>query len=142
MFLRKDFQCQICLKILKEPTFLPCKCINICREHIDELIKKSKKKSHSLKCNKCHKNFKHEETFDDMFIENLTIKHLIDTHSYLSDEELELKMNLEKTLSQLETLILNLNQVLFQFSITQYDHFLNMRRDIDVKREILIEQAF
>ena len=138
MYLRKDFQCQICFKILKEPTFLPCKCTNICREHIDELIKKSRKKSHSHKCNKCHKKFKH----DDMFIENLTFKHLMDTYCYLSDEELEIKMNLEKTLLQLETLILNLNQVIFQFSVTQYDHFLNMRRDIDVKREILIEQAF
>ena len=141
MNLKKDFQCKICLKIYKEPTFLPCKCTSICREHIDELIHKSQKKSVSLKCSKCHKRFACESLQTSREI-NQTLKLSIESYSYLSDGELLLKNNLETILLELEKLILSLNEVIFQFSIIQYDHFLNMRRDIDIKREILIEQAF
>ena len=52
---KKEATCTRCLKILNKPVLLPCKCSNICHEHIDELIRANKE--NSLTCKQCAKTF-------------------------------------------------------------------------------------
>jgi WD40 repeat protein len=144
MNLRKDLQCKICHKIYKNPIHLPCMCSSVCLEHIDELkiLSNKKRKPRSLKCVKC--GIKYGLNALESFLKNpnLELQNLIENYSYLNADEIVLKMDTEKCLLELEQLLTCISEEIFQFSVTLYDHFLNIRHDIDIKREILIDQAF
>ena len=64
--LKKEATCIICHKILIEPFYLPCKCANICHEHI-ETRQANKKPNVILNCDQCGKEF---NLNDENFIEN------------------------------------------------------------------------
>lgn len=61
--------------------------------------------------------------------------------SDLSREEKKIKTQIDLLLEKCEKLNVNLRQKLDEFSVTQYDHFLNIRRDIDIQRESLLVAA-
>jgi hypothetical protein len=42
----------------------------------------------------------------------------------------------------LEVSVKNLSQKCAEFSVTQYDHFANIRREIDIKRETIIKEIY
>ena len=70
---------------------MPCE-DNICRQHLKE---KDVVKQNAIKCVKCKENFPikgHE------FKSNKTLKQLIEDKSYLSEEEMNLKHNLEESI--------------------------------------------
>ena len=61
--------------------------------------------------------------------------------SLMSREERKLNTQIDSLLDECEKLSVNLRQKLDEFSVTQYDHFLNIRRDIDIRRETLLVAA-
>lgn len=142
MSLRTDFLCKICNKIQKQPVTLPCMCSSVCKEHIDALLPTSPLSTGSnstIKCLEC------EQMFDvpvDGFIENKLMRNLIDKNYYLSEEERKLKQNLEKNLNDINVILDEFKIKASQFAVTQFDHFANIKREIDVKRETLIESIY
>ncbi len=82
-----------CWKIFQDPILLPCN-HSICREHLSEkdLVKENK-----IKCNECKLEFQVRE---NEFKLNETLSQLIESHSYLSDEEMSLKQQLEESIKK------------------------------------------
>ena len=65
------FSCKICNKIQKEPIYLPCLCMSICKKHLDDL--KIIDLEQTIMCREC------KETFDiskDSFRPNKLMKDL------------------------------------------------------------------
>ena len=130
MYLNK-FVCFHCNKILKQPMQLEfCSCenkLNICKEH---------KGLDSFACPKCQ----HVYNSSLAMLENEALRNEIEKFIFISDQEMEIKINVEKVLKELENLILAFNQKIEEFSLTQADHFETIRRDIDIRRESLIQE--
>jgi hypothetical protein len=130
MSFRDDFLCKICDKIQKQPVTLPCMCASVCKQHIDN--------SQTIKCPECDQT--HNVPPVDGFIENKLMRNLIEKNYYLSEEERKLKVSLEKDLHELNELLDEFKLKTSEFAVTQSDHFAGIKRDIDVKRETLIER--
>ena len=129
-----NFVCKICHKIRKDPIFLPCNCTSICREHALSLAK--------ISCQECHKTFNipTSQSADDFFKENKQMKHLIESNAYMSGDEKKLKLNVYLTLERIKIIFADLSIKLKEFSLKQYEHFANIKNEIDIQREsILIE---
>jgi hypothetical protein len=128
--LKSNLTCSYCSKILKDPIELPCE-DNICREHLAD---KTVVKRNTIKCIKCKENFPikgHE------FKSIKTLKQLIEDKSYLSEEEINLKKNLEESIRKFfgfyDDFILNKSKV----DTDVFNHFQEMRFQIDEHRERL-----
>ena len=130
MSFRADFLCKICNNIQKQPVTLPCMCASICKQHVDN--------SPTIKCPECDQT--HSVPPGDGFIENRLMRNLIEKNYYLSEEERKLKVSLEKDLHELNELLDEFKLKTSEFAVTQSDHFAGIKRDIDVKRETLIER--
>jgi hypothetical protein len=127
---KANWTCSYCSKILKDPILLPCE-DNICRQHLKE---KDSVKQNAIKCVKCKENFPikgHE------FKSIKTLKQLIEDKSYLSDEEINLKQNIEESIRKFfgfyDEFILNKSKV----DTDEFNHFQELRFQIDEHRERL-----
>ena len=89
--LKSQLTCSYCSKIFKDPIQLPCG-DSICREHISE---KDVVKSNKIKCKKCNKEF---QCKNNEFKSNEALKNSIESHSYLSDDEISRKQDLEASI--------------------------------------------
>jgi hypothetical protein len=84
-----NWTCSYCSKILKDPIILPCHdCV--CGEHL--LEKKTKQT-----CGKCSQIFPLK---DNQFPSNETLKILINDQSYLNEEEIGLKREIEASIGE------------------------------------------
>ena len=104
-----------------------CSCenmLNISKEH---------KGLDSFACPKC-------QHVCNSSLENKALRNEIEKFIYISDQQMEIKIKVEKVLKELENLILAFNQKIEEFSLTQADHFETIRRDIDIRRESLIQE--
>jgi hypothetical protein len=128
--LKSNWTCSYCSKILKDPIELPCE-DTICRQHLKE---KDVVKQNAIKCVKCQENFPikgHE------FKSIKTLKQLIEDKSYLSEEEINLKQNLEESIRKFFGFY---DEFIFKKSIVDTDvfnHFQELRFQIDEHRERL-----
>jgi hypothetical protein len=127
---KANWTCSYCSKILKDPILLPCE-ENICRQHLKE---KDVVKQNAIKCVKCQENFPikgHE------FKSIKTLKQLLEDKSYLSEEEINLKQNLEESIRKFfgfyDEFILNKSKV----DTDVFNHFQELRFQIDEHRERL-----
>jgi hypothetical protein len=131
--LKTSLTCSYCSKIFKDPIELPCK-HNLCKGH---LIEKSVIKQNRIKCVKCKQSFK---VRDNDFKLNSLVKKLLDDHDFLSDEEFELK-------KQIEDSIRTFFQMYEQFTLDKttldldvHNHFTEIRFKLDEHREDLKEK--
>jgi hypothetical protein len=85
---KSQLTCSYCSKIFKDPVELPCE-DSICRQH---LIERSVVKENKLKCKQCNEEFLVK---DIEFKSSKAYNKLIESHSHLSDEETNLKQQLE-----------------------------------------------
>jgi len=127
---KANLTCSYCSKILKDPIELPCEDF-ICRQHLKE---KDFVKQNKIKCVKCEDSFPikgHE------FKSIKTLKQLIEDKSYLSEEEINLKKNLEESIRKFfgfyDEFILNKSKV----DTDVFNHFQELRFQIDEHRERL-----
>ena len=107
--LKSHLTCSFCSRILKDPIELPCD-ENICREHLSE---KAIVKQNKIKCNECKQDF---QVSNNDFKSNKTLKNLIESQSYLSEQEISLKQKLEETTNLSKCLTLSIS--LFKFKRT------------------------
>jgi hypothetical protein len=123
-----DWTCSYCSKILKDPIMLPCG-DSICGEH---LIKNEYKQ----KCDKCNQDF---EAKDIQFKSNKTLKELIENQTYLSEEEMSLKKELEQSIRKLFQFHDEIKQNKTKPQLVASNHFEEIRSQIDQHRDKLKE---
>ena len=133
--LKSDFTCKTCNKILNEPISVPCTCLSICKLHVDNLNVKTK--ATSMTCQFCKKKF---DIPKDGFPENKMIKSLIEKEIHLSDEEKALKVGFSKCFNDMDRLLNDFKTKTAQIQAIQLDHFANLRKSIDVRRDSLIQK--
>ena len=133
MSLKAKVLCFQCTKILKDPIQLPCK-HHICANHLKE-TKVCKEKE--IKCLKCKEKF---PIIDNEFQSNDLVKAFLDEFKYLSYDEMILKQQLYESLKLFykfqEEYIISKND----FDLECYNHFQEIRRQIDLRREELKEK--
>ena len=66
----------------------------------------------------------------------------LDTNVNLTSEQKKLKLTLEKSIQIKESLANDFNDAIKQLPVVQYNHFEDMRRDIDIRRETLIQELY
>jgi len=86
--LKSQLTCSYCSKIFIDPIILPCD-DSICRQHLTE---KGVVNANKIKCFECKQDF---QVSNNHFKSNTTLKNLIESQSYLSEEETSLKHELE-----------------------------------------------
>ena len=132
------YNCYLCHKILVQPILLPlCPCeLNVCKKHLVGGGGFKKKRS-SFECLIC--NYLYELPLSFGLEENKTLKDAIEHLAYMTIEEKELKKDVDRLFEEIENIISEFNHKIEEFSLTQADHFMNLRCDIDIRRETLIE---
>ncbi len=114
--LKSQLTCSYCSKIFKNPIELPCD-DSICREHLSDrdVVKQNK-----IKCKACNAEF---EAKNNEFKSNETLKKLIESQSYLSDEETSLKRESEVSLQKFFEFYDVFSQNRTQLDTDVFDHF-------------------
>jgi len=128
--LRSKLTCSYCSKIFRDPIFLPCD-DSICLEHLSE---REVLKANEIKCNKCNEEF---QVKNNDFKSNTYLKNSIENQSYLSREEQSLKQELEESIRQFFQFCEELIQNKSKLDSNVFDHFQEMRFQVDEHREEL-----
>ena len=123
-----DFVCQICSKVFKRPVTFPCGC-TVCGEHLHE---EAALKTNRIKCAAC--NIEHNVT-EDKFNPNRIIESLLSKNLHLSDREKTKRLELEQAMLDLYRLCDELREAKSLLDVEVYDHFQELRRQMDVRRE-------
>jgi hypothetical protein len=131
MNVKVDFTCLICSKIFKSPFVLPCS-DSICEEH---LLEPQVLKNNSIKCPSCKETFEVKD--NQMIRSNTTVKKLILNERFLNDEEKSKKNYMEHSIENLSQLNEQLQESKSNFELDCYNHFQEIRRQIDIQREEL-----
>ncbi len=127
---KSQLTCSYCSKILKDPILLPCD-ESICLEHISE---RDVRKQNRIKCNKCQQEF---QVRDNQFISNESLTQIIESHSYLNDEEISLKQQLEVSIKVFFEYYDEFIQNKTQLESDVFEHFQEMRFKVDEHREAI-----
>jgi hypothetical protein len=109
---------------------LPCG-DSICREHLSErdVVKQNK-----IRCNKCNAEF---QVRDNEFKSNNEFMNSIESHSHLSEDEISLKQQLEESIKQFFEFCDKFQQNKSKLESDVFDHFQELRFQIDEHREEL-----
>ena len=128
--LKSQLTCSYCSRIFRDPILLPCG-DSICRDHLKD---RDVVKANRIKCKKCNDEF---QIKDNEFNTNNDLKTLVESQSYLSEEELDLKKGLEDSMQKFFHFYDEFNQNKSILESNVYDHFQEMRFQIDEHRERL-----
>jgi hypothetical protein len=132
-----DYICFVCHKIFDEPIYLPCLCkISICKEHTT--LTSNRDSNFSINCPKCNLSFNIVSIYDPKK-ENTLLKRQIENSFHLSPSIKQLKKDFDSCLDSMNNLTNELRQNIDEFSLVQANHFENVRRDIDIRRETLLQ---
>jgi hypothetical protein len=128
--LKSQLTCSYCSKIFKDPINLPCE-DSICRGHLKE---RDVAKANRIKCKTCNEDFQIKK---NEFKSNKALNKLIESHSYLSGEEIRLKQELEVSIRQFFEFFDKFQQNKLKLESDVFDHFQEIRFQIDEQREEL-----
>jgi hypothetical protein len=130
---KSQFTCSYCSRIFKDPIILSCD-DSICSGHLKEsdVVKQNK-----IKCRTCNEEF---EVKGHEFKSNEDLKKLIESLSYLSCEEMSLKKELEASIRKFFEFYDELNQNKSKLESDVFDHFQEMRFQVDEHRERIKEK--
>ena len=128
--LKSHLTCSYCSRIFRDPILLPCG-DSICREHLSD---RGILKGNKIKCNRCTEEF---GVKNNQFKSNEALKHSIESHSYLSNEEKSVKQKLEESIRQFFQFCDEFSQNKSQHEADIFEHFHEMRFKIDEHREEL-----
>jgi hypothetical protein len=131
--LKSQLTCSYCSRIFKDPILLPCNDL-ICREHLSE---RDVVKENRIKCKECNGECQVKEN-DLKSIKALT--KLIETQSYLNEEEISLKQDLEVSIRKFFVFYEEFVQNKTQLESDVFNHFQELRFQIDEHREKLKEK--
>ncbi len=79
---KSKLTCPYCYRIYKDPILLPCE-HSICSGHLSE---RNVAKENKIKCKACNEEF---QVKSHEFKSNIELMKLLESHSYLSSEELK-----------------------------------------------------
>ena len=130
---KANWTCSYCSKILQDPILLPCD-DSICCVHLSE---KAIVNANRIKCNKCKQEHQIKE---NQFRSINEFKKLITDHSYLSEEEISLKQELEKSIRKFFETYDQFTQNETKLETIVLKHFEEMRSQIDQHRDKLKEK--
>jgi hypothetical protein len=119
-----------CSRIFKDPIDLSCD-DSICRDHLSE---RGVVEHNKVKCNDCQQEF---EVNVNEFRSNKTLRKLIESKSYLSEEEKSLKLKVEESIRLYFNVDDELIQIRNKMVNDVFNHFEEMRFQIDEQREEL-----
>ena len=125
---KSNFLCSNCPKILKHPIGLPCGC-TICGEHLHD---KQVKQTNTIKCGTCKKEYNVKE---NEFNLNKILEKMLIQGVYLSDEEKAFKLQISQEMNKLKRLFNELRERKPLLEVEIYDHFVELRRQIEIRRE-------
>jgi hypothetical protein len=128
--LKSQLTCSYCSKIFKYPILLPCD-HSICLEHLTE---KEVVKVNRIKCKKCNEEFGVKK---NDFKSNEDLNKLIESQSYLNVEERSLKKELEVSIQKFFEFYDEFVQTSNKLDLDVFNHFQEMRFQIDEHREEL-----
>jgi hypothetical protein len=131
---KPQLTCSYCSRIFRDPILLPCE-DSICRQHLKE---REIVKANIIKCKKCNGEF---QIKDKQFESNEGLKKLVESQCYLSEEELGLKKELEESIKKYFELYEEFAQNKSILETVVYNHFQEMRFEIDEHREQLKEKS-
>ena len=126
--MKSDFVCSICSKIFTKPIAFACGC-TVCGDHLHD---KEVLKTNSIKCATCKISYNVNEL---KFKPNKTIENLLSQGVHLSDEEKALKQQIEQEIDEFYKLCDELREKNALIEVEVYDHFVEVRRKIDIRRE-------
>ena len=126
---KSDLQCHLCSKILKEPVNLPCHC-TICHGHLTD----GSVKDGIIKCESCNEMF---AVKDIELVVNKYAKLILDAEVHLSPEEKAMKREIEKLCNEFQLLYDQLQHEQAAFEVSSYNHFAEIKHQIDLQREEL-----
>jgi hypothetical protein len=131
---KSQVTCSYCSRIVKDPILLPCN-DSICREHLNEsdVVRENK-----IKCAKCSEEF---QVNGLEFKSNIELMKLLESHSYLSSEEIELKRELEDSIQKFFEFYDKFSQKRTKLDLDVFDHYQELRFQIDQHREELKEKS-
>jgi hypothetical protein len=132
--LKSQLTCTYCSRILKDPILLPCD-DSICCGHLSE---RKVVKENRIKCGKCKQEF---QIKGNQFKSNEALIKLIEDRCYLSEEEISLKKVLEVSMQNFFEFYDEFVQNKSILETDVYDHFQEMRFQIDEHRERLKETS-
>jgi hypothetical protein len=127
---KSKLTCSYCSKIFKHPIILPCD-HSLCGQHLNE---RDVVKANKIKCKTCNEEF---AVKGNEFKSNEAIVKLIETQSYLSDQEITLKQELEESIKKFFEFYDQFDQNKTQLESDIFEHFQEIRFKIDEQREEL-----
>lgn len=130
MSIKSELVCPICKEILNSPIFFPCHC-TFCKEHVEEIVNK---KEEMCKCPVCKEECKF---VPEQLKENSRIKAIIEKDGHLSEEEKALKKVIEEIPVEYERIVEEIKTKESEFELIRFEHFADLRRSIDLRRENL-----
>jgi hypothetical protein len=125
---KSQLTCSYCSRIFQDPIDLPCD-DSICRGHLKE---RDVVKEKRIKCKKCNEEF---EVRDNHFKSNEALKKLIESQSYLSEEEISLKHELKESIEKFFEFYDEFIQNKARLESGVFEHFQEMRFKVDELRE-------
>ena len=125
---KSSFLCSNCPKILKKPVTFTCGC-TVCGEHLDD---KEATKTKTIKCVKCNIEYNLNEI---NFKPNKLVEDLLNQNVYLTEEEKSFKTKISQSLADLHNIFDELREKKTMLEVEIYDHFVELRRQIDIRRE-------
>ena len=130
MNLKSELICCICKLVLSSsPISLPCSHV-VCNEHLrDDTVKKG-----SIRCLECDQEF---DVPCNGFPLNKIVSSVLVNDFHLSDEEKKIKYAIRELTHKLERLLSDLKQKYSDLERISFDHFSEVRRQIDLQREEL-----
>ena len=130
---KSQLSCSFCSRIFKDPILLPCD-DSICRDHLKE---KDVVKVNRIKCNKCNGEF---QVKNNAFKSNEALKTLVESQSYLSEDEIVLKQKLKESIQKFFEFYDEFIQNKIKIELDVFNHFQEMRFQVDEHRERLKER--
>jgi hypothetical protein len=130
---KSQLTCSYCSRIFKNPIILPCD-DSICRQHLSE---RDVVKQNRIKCAKCNEVF---QVRNNQFKSNEDLKKLIESQSHLSSEEQSLKHKLQDSIRIFFEFYDAFIQKRKKLDMDVYNHFHELRFQIDEHREWLKER--
>ena len=127
---KSQLTCSYCSRIFKDPILLPCH-DSICHEHLKE---EAVLKANRIKCNKCNEEF---VVKNNEFKPNEVYTKVLEKQSHLSGDEISLKRKLRESIRLFYEFYDALAQNRLQLESDVYNHFQELRFQIDEQREEL-----
>ena len=126
---KSELTCNICKLLVNKPVTLPCSDV-ICDEHLSD----DSAKNGLIKCMKCDKDFNVPRRG---FPSNKRVTNLLAKERHLSNEEKSIKHAIQELIQKLEQLQYDVRLKENNMELTSFDHFTEIRRQIDIQREEL-----